>query len=134
MYKQQEIAYDGIVKEVLSLDREWCEAYLQCDSKVFERILADDFVATGANGTVRTKAQLLALMVNSAIKFKSVIHDDVDVRSYVNGAVKTGRTTLTELIEFRPFNTQYRYTMVCIQRYGLWQVLASQLTKINDAM
>ncbi len=64
---------------------------------LYDRLLADNWMNTNANGTVTTKEQLLTLLRTNPFKIQSIESDDVMLRIYGDSAVVTGRSTSTRV-------------------------------------
>ncbi len=55
---------DKIVEEIKKMDRQWqVESYASRDLKDYDRIVAEDFLITGSNGTTLNKEQKRANVV-----------------------------------------------------------------------
>lgn len=123
---------DGSVEQTIrQLENENREATLKNDASVFERLLADDWLNTNANGTVTTKAQLMSLVKSGTFKISSLEYDDVMVRAYKDAAVVTGRSTSTRMGQDNKVITgQVRFTRVYVKRDKGWQVVSAQSTPI----
>ena len=122
---------DGSVEQTIrQLENENREATLKNDANVFERLLADDWLNTNANGTVTTKAQLMSLVKSGTFKISSLEYDDVMIRAYKDTAVVTGRSTSTSMGQDNKLIGQVRFTRVYIKRDKGWQVVSAQSTPI----
>lgn len=60
------LAQQAAAKEVKRLERTWLDAYEKFDHKAMDLIVADDFSITFPDGTVQTKAQVLASLKPAA--------------------------------------------------------------------
>jgi len=121
-----------VEKAIRQLENENREATLNNDAKAIERLLADDWMNTNADGTVTTKAQLMELLKSNAFKFASIEYDDVLVRVYKSAAVVTGRSTTKRTgQDNKTVTRQVRFTRV-YARDGRWQVVAAQSTPITQ--
>jgi len=121
----------SVEQTIRQLENENREATLKNDASVFERLLADDWLNTNANGTVTTKAQLMSLVKSGTFKISSLEYDDVMVRAYQDAAVVTGRSTSTRMGQDNKLITgQVRFTRVYIKRDQGWQVVSAQSTPI----
>ena len=121
---------DSVEQTIRQLENENREATLKNDASVFERLLADDWLNTNANGTVTTKAQLMSLVKSGTFKISSLEYDDVMIRAYKDTAVVTGRSTSTRLGQDNKLIGQVRFTRVYIKRDKGWQVVSAQSTPI----
>jgi ketosteroid isomerase-like protein len=115
-------------QELRNLERQWLDA----NADEIERIEADDFTITYGDGSVRNKAQYLA-MVRRAVKNPRVSQwtEDSVVRVYGDTAIITGRFIYKMRDKDKETATQSRYTDTYIRRNGRWQVVASHLSSIT---
>lgn len=113
------------------LEREGREATLRDDVAIWDRLLADSWVNTNADGTVTTKAQLLTLLRERPFAFVSIDDDDVEVRLHPGVAVVTGRSSRTlRGAGGSPMVRQVRFTRVYVLEHDRWRVAAAQATPI----
>ena len=121
----------NVEQVIRRLEDESRVATLKNDAAVINRLLADNWMNTNANGTVTTKAQLMALLKSGAFKIISIENDDVLVRVYGDTAIVTGRSTSRrEGEEGAAVTRQVRFTRVWAKLAGRWQVVAAQTTPI----
>jgi hypothetical protein len=131
---------------ILSLGGELREAPFSGKCEVFERILANDYSATGSDGTVRNKVQTIetcktfAALPESIRSRPDVATHDSDIRVYQNVAVETGKSTAEQ--QFATFSDwenkrapikvvdEVRYTTVWLKTADRWQLVSAQTTKI----
>ena len=126
--------------ELMMLERAWSAAYLQHNTDLIERILADDYVGIDGRGMVTNKADEIAdakgpLPGAPAASF-TVLDDtvsDMSVRIYGATAVVNGRTT--EKIQPTEGGTRtihYRRTTVWVKRQGKWQCVSFHGSRILE--
>ncbi|HEV2885026.1 MAG TPA: nuclear transport factor 2 family protein, partial [Pyrinomonadaceae bacterium] len=77
--------------EVKSLERAWLNAYEKHDAKAMNTILADDFKITFSDGSMQTKANLIASLKPSPTMSAKFSTEDVQARVYGDTVVLTGR-------------------------------------------
>lgn len=118
-------------REVLAANAAFDRAIVARDAVAYERILADDFILTGADGTVSDKKVEIAKVRSGDLTFESGKSDDVRVKVYGNTAVVTGRFTAKGKNAGRDFTFVERYTAVFVKRNGRWQMVAEQATEIR---
>jgi hypothetical protein len=132
---------------ILNLDRELTEALFSGKCDVFERILADDYSGTGADGTVRNKTQTIdscksfAAFPESIRPKPNVASRDSDIRLYQNVAVETGKrtaeqqlATFSDWVNKRPpikLVDEVRYISVWVKTNDRWQLVSAQATKLT---
>jgi len=122
-----------IEQQILQLEKEGREAALSNDVEANDRLLADNWMNTNANGTTTTKARLMELLKSSPFKIMSIEDDDVMVRVYGDSAVVTGRATSKRIGQDNAVITgQVRFTRVYAKQKGQWKVVAAQSTPIKQ--
>ncbi len=116
-------------QELRKLERQWLDA----NADEIESIEADDFTITYEDGSVRNKAQYLA-MVRRAVRDPNVSQgtEDSVVRVYGDTAIITGRFLYKVRDKDKETTTESRYTDTYIRRNGRWQVVASHLSRIKN--
>ena len=121
-----------VEQELIKLEQEWSAARLRGDVAAIERMLADDFIGTGYDGTVRDKARWMKEVAPPPVKAKLLAHDtdDLRVRVYGDTAVLTGRQTIKGNREDKDFIERRRFTHVYVKRQGKWQLVATQIAVI----
>ena len=120
-------------QEVRGLERKWLDAYERKDAEAMEGILGDDFKLTRSNGSVQTKADILAELKSSpGSSGPSMKFSTEDVQSRVEGetVVLSGRFILRSAQDGQT-RMQARYTDRYVKRNGRWQVVASQMQRIH---
>jgi ketosteroid isomerase-like protein len=106
------------------------EAMLRGDAQALSRLLADDYIGTGARGKVRSKTEVVADYNSGAVKFASITEDGVVVRQYGSAAVVTGRTKSKGKERGKAFDSEHRFTRVWIQAPGRWSLVAAHSSPI----
>ena len=115
---------EAVEAEVLAALTQFRTAVLQRDSMLLTRFYADDYVLTEDDGTVFSKPERLAVLLDSQFHFDSIGFTDVMIRPYGRAAVVTYLVT-TKLRE-RPAETfRFQVTMVWVKQSFGWQVAAS---------
>lgn len=121
-------------REVRKLEREWLDAYEKYDAEAMNRIVSDDFKLTFPDGSVQTKADVLAQLKSARDANRpSPKFSTEDVQSRVEGetVILTGRVIQQMTRDGQTRMMQMRYTDTYAKRGGRWQVVASQLTRIQ---
>ena len=116
------------IAEVRALEREWLDAYEKHDVEAMQRIVADDFTIYFEDGSMQTKADIVAMISRGVGKPGTAFHtEDVQARSYGgNTVILTGRVVQTKS------GSASRYTDTYVKRDGRWQVVASHLGKVKQ--
>lgn len=116
-------------QEVRKLERVWLDAYEQRDVDAMEKIVADDFTITFADGSMQTKAQVINSIKNSSgsplMKFYT---QEVRARAYSDTIILTGIVVSEWQQNGNAVKEKNRYTDTYVKRGGRWQVVASHLS------
>lgn len=119
----------AVEAELLALENAWAKAYVDRDVKALERLEADDWVCTSADGQVTTKAQDIADLGSGTFQATEFKMSDLKVRIYGDTAVITGRQTEVATMAGRDASAVFRVTDVWIRRNGRWQAIATHLSR-----
>jgi uncharacterized protein (TIGR02246 family) len=129
------VAQQGAAEEVQKLERAWLDAYEKFDQKAMDIIVADDFTITFPDGTVQTKAQVLASIKPPAggpTRSSKFYTEGVQARVYGETVILIGRVISEWILDDKSVaKEQSRYTDTYVKRNGRWQVVASHLS--NEA-
>ncbi len=118
----------AVEKELAATLDELATATRQQDGKIIDRILADDFSETSADGLVFTKPELLAALPDfKAEKFQ---YSDVKTRVFADTAITTLRETGKATFRGQDASGEYRLTYVWLKRDGRWQIVAAHASRI----
>lgn len=120
----------NVEQAIKQLDNERIQAIQKSDTAFIERVYADDYVVIGANGTVRSKAQVIADFKSGALKVESLKDDDLKVRVYGKTAVLTGRSTTKVKDKGQDISGQSLFTRVYVKRAGQWQFVTHHISRI----
>jgi ketosteroid isomerase-like protein len=101
-------------QQLMKFERDWFKALAEKDAAALGRLMAADYVGTGADGVTLTKAETLAQAKAGKLQFDSPGGEDFRVRSYGATAVVTGRSARG--------GREYRHTEVWVRRPAGWQI------------
>jgi ketosteroid isomerase-like protein len=119
-----------IVRSLEALEKEWFRVYETHDLAPLQRLLADDFVATLADGAMRDKQEHIAAYGADFEALDRVESGEVRVRVYTRElAVVTGSYTAT--LRGTPGVTRYRYTDTWLKRNGSWRCVATHENRVE---
>ena len=126
----RELAKEKEVKqeELVNLERESARAMQWNNGTIFRRIYGEDFVGILPTGQVKNKAEWIASIENSNIKYTSFVASDIHVRMFQDTAVVTCLWSSRGTQNGRVFSRQYRVTHVYIYGQRGWQAVAGQET------
>lgn len=114
------------VRAIAEIEQQLAKAWASGDRATIDSILAPDWSVTDAAGRVLTKAQVIQeSFVSSDRKIEAMAIDDVQVRTFGDTAVATGRTRATGSYRGTSSSVVLRFTDVFVRRHGRWQVVAS---------
>jgi len=119
-----------VANELTRIEQRIVKAWLQGDRKTIDSILASDRSVIDLTGRVLTKAQVLQELGSGERKIESGSVDDLNVRTFGNIAIVTGRSVLAGTYEGKRVSVVQRFTDVFANRNGHWQVVASQGTQV----
>ena len=115
---------------LIQLEQDWDDAFHRRDVGFIENILADDFVATHADGTRADKAQELTLVASFSEQVDSSMLDEFAVKVYGDTAVVRFTQHLRGPSQGQTLEVTYRYMDIFVIRAGRWQCVASQSTRV----
>lgn len=118
------------LRTIRQLERARRDAMLRGNAQALSRLLADDYIGTGAHGKVRSKAELVADYTSGRVKYESITEDGVVVRQYGTTAVVTGRTQSKGKEGGKAFDSEHRFTRVWVQAPGRWSLVAAHSSPI----
>ena len=119
-----------VAKELAQIEQKIVKAWLEGDRKTIESILAPDWSVIDLTGRLLTRAQVLQELGSGERKIESGSIDDLNVRTFGNIAIVTGRSVLTGTYQGNRVSVVQRFTDVFAKREGGWQVVASQGTQV----
>jgi ketosteroid isomerase-like protein len=116
-------------KDIRALEELWNSARATADVATLDRILADEWTVTHANGTTDTKARYLADLKSGARTFTGgVTEKDVVVRFYGDTAIVTGSSDSTVSLNGQRQGGALHFTRVFVKREGVWKMVVTQAT------
>jgi hypothetical protein len=132
---------EKLVEEIKKMDRQWqVESYGSKDLKDYDRIVAEDFLITGANGKTLTKAEKRANVSNDYTDPASVAPDTIfkideanhRVRIFDKTAISSGYIIEKYVWKGTQINGRVYFTCTYLKRNGNWQVVAAHYTNIKQ--
>jgi len=120
----------SVEQELMKLENEWNDAWVNRNIAFFDQILADDYIVTFSDGNVYTKAQEIANVKSGEDVATSVVGDDFKVRVYGDAAVVTYRMAVKGQYKGKDNSFLFRWTDTWIKKDGRWQVVAAHQSRI----
>ncbi len=115
-------------EELLNLETATARALQWNTGTFFRRVYGEDFQGIMPSGKVLSKAEWIASVENSGVKYASFIASDVRVRIFEETAVVTCLWSMRGTKEGRTFARQSRVTHVYVYGQRGWQAVSSQET------
>jgi ketosteroid isomerase-like protein len=123
--QQSKADSDAAISQTLqAMERDWLNAEKNHDATVFERLVADDWIAITPDGTSQTKAER-ATEIKTAHTTSATL-GDMKVRVFGDTAVVTGTDDETTVQDGKKSSDHYVWTDVFVKRNGKWLAVASQ--------
>jgi ketosteroid isomerase-like protein len=118
-------------EEVLTVISILADAGKNNDVKTVERYYADGFLHTNADGSLMTKADVLAHYRSpSGVVVEVNDRDENKVKVYGDSAFVNTRVTYKGRMNDQPFSWLFRVTYMLTKLQGRWQVIASHASII----
>ncbi|HEV2275223.1 MAG TPA: nuclear transport factor 2 family protein [Acidobacteriaceae bacterium] len=124
---------DSLHKEIESLEYQWRDALLHNDLTAIDQLLADDYLGISPNGTLETKADVLALRRSGRFRVTQMNLSDIKIRIYGDTAVVTSKVDLEGMNGDRDISGHYRYTRVYTDRGNQWKIVSFEASRVRDA-
>ncbi len=121
----------SVEQELMQMERDWAKATVNRDASALDRIEADDYIFTDADGSLVTKKQDIADITSGNLTAESINVDEMKVRVFGDTAVVTGRITTKGQYKGKDISGQYRFTDMFLKRNGKWQAVASHFSRIT---
>jgi ketosteroid isomerase-like protein len=114
-------------RETIKVDAAFNKAITEKDGAALERILADD-LSWVARGDRLNKAQVIADVKSENLHFKSLSHEDLQIKIFGNTAVVTGHSTSVLEYKGKLWSTPRLFTSVYMKLGDRWQMVAHQVS------
>jgi len=119
--------------EIDQLEEDWREATLRSNFSAMDSLLADDYMAITAAGTLLNKDQTLTNLRKGTTHFASLELSDRKVRFYGTTAVVTSIAKVDGVTAEGDLSGSYRYTRVYVRGpEGKWKIVSFEASRIRD--
>jgi ketosteroid isomerase-like protein len=119
--------------EIDQLEVAWRNAMMTADTVAMDSLLDDDFIAIGANGTLHTKEETLAMLHNWREHLTSLELSDRKVRFYGTTALVISLAHVTGVNAEGESSGNYRYTRVYVRNaQGKWKIVSFEASRIRE--
>jgi ketosteroid isomerase-like protein len=120
--------------EIDQLEDNWRDAIIHRNSSAMDKLLADDYIAITANGTLQSKDQTLATMRSGTLHFASIEFSDRKVRFYGQTALVTSRAEVNGTTPEGDVSGSYRFTRVYVKdEHGAWRIVSFEASRIRNS-
>jgi ketosteroid isomerase-like protein len=120
--------------EIDQLEDEWRSATLSDDAKTMDSLLADDYMAITAAGTLQSRDEALANLRSGHLHFTTLTITDRKVRFYGTTAVVTSLATIEATNPDGSVTGDYRYTHVYVRdAQGAWKIVSFEASHVREA-
>jgi ketosteroid isomerase-like protein len=119
--------------EIDQLEEDWRDAALKGNTAAMAALLAEDYMAITASGTLQTKEQALASLRSGRVHFTTLDLSDRKVRFYGTTAVVTSIAQVSGVTPEGDLSGNYRYTRVYVRDpQGKWKIVSFEASRIRD--
>jgi len=110
---------------IIQLENDWAKAMVKKDFKVFNQLLAIDFLYT-ENEKMYTRDEVLQSVMSTAETIFKAYNEDMQVRVFDNTGIVTGWLIVVGKGADVGFKRKYRFTDIWFNNNGNWQLIAAQ--------
>jgi ketosteroid isomerase-like protein len=119
--------------EIDKLEDTWRNALLTSNMKAMDALLADDYMAITASGTLQTRDETLDSMRAGRVHFTLLDITDRKVRFYGSTAVVTSQANIQATTPDGPVNGHYWYTRVYARNaQGEWKIVSFEASRVRE--
>ncbi len=112
---------------------EYERAQIEGDRAVLERLIADDYVLVGGDGSRTGKAAHIAEFTAPEMDLQPVTVREAVEHVWADGAALGGTVDIVGTFAGAPFRQTLRYVDVWALREGQWRVVYGQATRVPAA-
>jgi ketosteroid isomerase-like protein len=119
--------------EIERIEEAWRNAVLKADVPAMDALLADDYMAITASGTLETKEKALANLRGGGLHIASIDLSERKLRFYGTTVLVTSRAEISGATGTRDISGSYRYTHVYARdAQGKWKIVSFEANRIRD--
>lgn len=120
--------------EIEQLEEAWRNAALRSDTNAMSTLLAEDYIAITASGTLQTKAEALASLRSGRVHFTALDVSDRKLRFYGKTALVTSKANVKASNGSSDLTGSFRYTRVYVLNpQGQWKVVSFEASRIRES-
>jgi ketosteroid isomerase-like protein len=111
--------------EIRALEDRRVQATISDDLATLEALLSDDLIYTHSSARLDDKASFLESIRSGAVRYRSIVRDDIRMRAHGDAVFVNGEARLEVLIAGKPKSLHLRYSNVWVNtgsgwRFALW--------------
>ncbi len=120
--------------EIDQLEEAWRTAMLKSDTAALNALLADDYIAITASGTLHSKEETLANLRSRRVHVTALNVSDRKVRFYGNTALVTSLADVEGATADGDLSGSFRYTRVYVRdAQGNWKIVSFEASRIRQS-
>lgn len=120
----------AVERQLIDLVEQWGRAARASDARALNRLLADDFTATTADGQLKSKKEYVEDFASGSRKITELSFNNYRVSLHGGTASITHGGTLSGSLDGRDASGRYRWTHIFVRRGSRWRCVATQATRL----
>lgn len=121
-------------REIDQLELAWRDAVMKSDAAAMDKLLADDYMAILADGTLQSKEDTLTRLRSGATHYTEIKVFDRRLRFYGTTALVTCRADVTGTAGSTAISGSFRHTRVYVRdKQGAWKIVSFEASRIRRA-
>lgn len=130
---QEQVTPEEDRKQLEDIQQQLVRAWVMHDRSILERLLAPEWRVTRADGRLSTRDDILREFDIGANRIREGKVDDIEVRTFGDFAIVTGRTQARGEYAGQIYDVTLRFTDAFVRRNRNWQAISSHATWIKSA-
>ena len=119
--------------EIARLEKLWNDAHMRGDASVLEQLWADDLEVAVPKMPVMKKTELIEFVRAGRMKFAVYDTSDVNIRTFGQSAIVTGRLQRRRTINGNEVNDDWRFTKIYVRSADGWRVASFHASEAAPA-
>jgi ketosteroid isomerase-like protein len=120
--------------EIEQLEEAWRNAMIKADTNAMGALLADDYIAISASGTLQTKEEALANLRTRRVHITALNVSDRKLRFYGKTALVTSLADVQGTTPDGDISGSFRYTRVYVlEPQGNWKIVSFEASRIRPS-
>ncbi len=121
-----------VIRIIEQLEQQWQQAELHANTTVIANMLSDDYLGIYGDGTLATKAEMLAGLKNGSVRFTEIDTSDRKIRVYGTTAVVVSKAQVAGTVDGEDISGRYRYTRVYHRSNGAWKIVSFEASTLHE--